>query len=211
MFCISSSTEMYTSHIASWSTLYRPFLKHSHTQHMPLILHLHCHWKPSQNGTVLKIASCWPLTDSVYTAINRMVWVLSIFDLKGGISGSTSHDIIYHGGQFMVSSSVGKRNVQESTKTHGTQLHNRDNYCCHAFLGLKHTSSVLSMAAAWIWLDITYTDRWEGAKLSKFCARTSTTWLSWAWCWHALVMFTLPLLIIPSHAGTMLAQFQVAV
>ena len=52
-----------------------------------LILRLHCHWKPSQSGTLLKIAPCWPLTGSVYTAIIKVVRVLSIFDLKGGTSG----------------------------------------------------------------------------------------------------------------------------
>ena len=52
-----------------------------------LILRLHCHWKPSQSGTVLKIVPCWPLTGSVYIAIIKAVRVLSIFDLKGGTSG----------------------------------------------------------------------------------------------------------------------------
>ena len=45
---------------------------------MQLILRLHCHWKPSQSGTVLKIAPCWLLTGSVYTAIIKAVRVLSI-------------------------------------------------------------------------------------------------------------------------------------
>ena len=83
---------------------------------------------------MLKIAPCWPLTGSVYTAMIKAVRVLSIFDLKGGTSGSASRDIIHHGDRFMVSSSVGKRNAQEGTKTHGMQLHSRDtavNKCTH--------------------------------------------------------------------------------
>ena len=55
-----------------------------------LILCLHCH---CQSGTVLKIAPCWPLIGSVYTAIVKAVRVLSIFDLKGRTSGSASRDI----------------------------------------------------------------------------------------------------------------------
>ena len=34
--------------------------------------------------------------------------------------------LIHHGDRFMISSSVGQRNAQESTKTHGMQLHSRD-------------------------------------------------------------------------------------
>ena len=54
---------------------------------------LHCHWKQSQRGTVLKIAPCWQLTGSVYTAIVKAVQVMSVCDLKGGMSGTTSHNI----------------------------------------------------------------------------------------------------------------------
>ena len=57
---------------------------------------------------MLKIAPCWPLTGSVYTVMLKAVRVLSIFDLKGGTSGSASRDIrtllvilIDHGDQFM--------------------------------------------------------------------------------------------------------------
>ena len=39
----------------------------------------------------------------------------------------------------------------------------------------------------------------------------STAQLGLAQRWHALVTFTLPLLIVLSHASTVLAQFQVAV
>ena len=34
--------------------------------------------------------------------------------------------LIHHGGQFIVSSFVGKRNAQEGTKAHGMQLYNCD-------------------------------------------------------------------------------------
>ena len=33
--------------------------------------------KPSQSGTVLKIALCWPLTGSVYTAMIKAVRVVN--------------------------------------------------------------------------------------------------------------------------------------
>ena len=79
---------------------------------------------------MLKIAPCWPLTGSVYTAMFKAVRVLLIFNLKGGMSGSASRGIrtllIDHGDQFTVSSSVGKRNAQEGTKTHGMRLHSCD-------------------------------------------------------------------------------------
>ena len=88
-----------------------------------LILRLHCHWKPSQGGTVLKIAPCWPLTGSVYTAIIKAVRVLSIFGHRPVV-----HHVIFihHGDRFMVSSSVSNRNAQEGTKTHALQLHSHD-------------------------------------------------------------------------------------
>ena len=112
---------------------------------MSLILCLHCHWKLNQSGTVLKIAPCWPLTGSAYTAIIKAVWVLSIFDLKGGMSGSASRDIYHHGEWFMVSSSVCKRNAQEGTK------HTECSYTVvislsHVFETVKHTSSAFGMA-----------------------------------------------------------------
>ena len=56
------------------------------------ILRLHCHWKQSQSGTVLKIALCWPLAGSVYTAIIKAIQVLSILYLKGGTSGTATRD-----------------------------------------------------------------------------------------------------------------------
>ena len=36
------------------------------------ILHLHIHWKLSQNGTVLRIAPFWPHTCTIYTTIIEM-------------------------------------------------------------------------------------------------------------------------------------------
>ena len=42
---------------------------------------------------MLKIAPCWLLTGSIYTAMFKAVRVMSIFDLKGGTSGSASRDI----------------------------------------------------------------------------------------------------------------------
>ena len=42
---------------------------------------------------MLKIAPCWLLTGSIYTAMFKAVRVMSIFDLKGGMSGSASRDI----------------------------------------------------------------------------------------------------------------------
>ena len=42
---------------------------------------------------MITIAPYWPLAGSVYTAIIKVVRVLSIFDLKGGMSGSASRDI----------------------------------------------------------------------------------------------------------------------
>ena len=104
---------------------------------------LHCHWKQSQHGTVLKIAPCWQLTGSVYTAIIKAVQVMSVCDLKGGTSSTTSHNIYSSWRRFMVTSSVGKRSTQEGTKTHGMQLQSRDIAHCHTFLGLIRTSSVL--------------------------------------------------------------------
>ena len=82
----------------------------------------------------------------------------------------------------MISFSVGKKNPQEGTKTQYAATCTQSWYCCHAFWRLKHTCSVLGMAAAQIWLN--------GS----------------AQCWHTLG-FTLPLLIVLSHAGTMLARF----
>ena len=107
---------------------------------------LHCHWKQSQHGTVLKIAPCWQFTGSVYTAIIKAVQVMSVCDLKGGTSGTTSHNIYSSWRRFMVTSSVGKRSTQEGTKTHGMQLQSRDIAHCHTFLGLIRTSSVLCTA-----------------------------------------------------------------
>ena len=60
----------------------------------------------------------------------KAVRVLSIFYLKGGTSGSASRDIrtllVIMAIDLWVSSSVGKRNAQEGTKTHGMQLHSCD-------------------------------------------------------------------------------------
>ena len=94
---------------------------------------------------MLKIAPCWPLTGSVYTAITKAVQVMSIFDLKSGMSGSASCDInsswqsIYD--LFFCWQKKRTRRHKNSWNA-ATQLW----YRCLASLGLKRTSSVLSMA-----------------------------------------------------------------
>ena len=50
-----------------------------------LILCLRCHWKQSQNGTMLKIAPCWLLTGSIHTAIIKMAQVVSILIKRVGL------------------------------------------------------------------------------------------------------------------------------
>ena len=62
-----------------------------------------------------------------------MSFVDVIFDFK-----VVAHHtiLIQHGDQFMVSSSVGKRNTPEGTKTHGMQLHSCDITVTH-FLDSK--------------------------------------------------------------------------
>ena len=107
-------------------------------QHGTLIPRLHCHWKPSQSGTVLKIAPCWPLTGSVYTVMIKAVWVLSIFDLKGGASSSASRNIdsswrLIYGLFFCRQKKCTGRH--KNTRNAATQSW----YCCHVFWRLKHT------------------------------------------------------------------------
>ena len=91
-----------------------------------LLLYLHCHWKPSQSGTVLKIAPCWPLAGIVYTAIIKTVWVLSIFDIKGRTSSSASRDIDSSWRSAYGLFFCRQKNAQEGTKTHRMQLHSCD-------------------------------------------------------------------------------------
>ena len=147
-----------------------------------LILRLHCHWKPSQNGNVLKIAPCWPLTGNVYTGIIKAAWVLSIFDLKHRTSGSA---LIHRGDQFMISS-VSRRNAQEGIKSHGMQLHSHDIAVTRfwdwnalvQYLSQHGFSMDLARYRLHWW--------WEGAEPSWFCAsllyqsklgQLSTLWL----------------------------------
>ena len=124
--------------------------------------------------------------------------------------------LIHHGDQFMVSSSVGKRNAQEGTKTHGMQLHSCD----------------IALTCFWDWNALVqylarhgcstdlaqYRLHWEVRCWTELVPcqltlsmRAGPAWHGSAQYWHTLVMFTLPLLIVPSHAGTVMARFQVAV
>ena len=68
-------------------------------------------------------------------------------------------------------------------------------YRCQAFLGLKHTCSltILGTAAAQIWLNTVYT------------GHAGLVLLGSPWCWQALAMFKLPLLIVPGCADTVLS------
>ena len=82
----------------------------------------------------------------------KAVRVLSIFDLKGGMSGSASRDIrtllvilIDHGDWFMGLFFCRQKKCtgrHKNTWNAATQSW----YCCHAFLGLKRTGSVLGTA-----------------------------------------------------------------
>ena len=108
------------------------------------ILRLHCHWKPSQSGAVLKIALCWPLAGSIYTAFIKAVRVLSIFDLKDGMSGSVSHNI-YSSWRSIYELFCWQKKYtgrHKNTRNAVTLLW----YRCHVFLGLKRTSSALGTA-----------------------------------------------------------------
>ena len=108
------------------------------------ILRLHCHWKPSQSGAVLKIALCWPLAGSIYTAFIKAVRVLSIFDLKDGMSGSVSHNI-YSSWRSIYDLFCWQKKCtgrHKNTRNAVTLLW----YRCHVFLGLKRTSSALGTA-----------------------------------------------------------------
>ena len=141
-----------------------------------VIPRLHCHWKLSQNSTVLKITWCWLLTGSVYTAIIRTVILLAKETNK------KAQNAWYAATQSW--------------------------YRCKAFLGQKRTCSVLGTAAAQIWLDAVYTGGW-GLKPCWFRASCfiKASWAGMAqlgspWCWHALVMFTLSLLIVSGCAVT---------
>ena len=87
-------------------------------------------------------------------------------------------------------------------------------------LGLKCTSSVLGTARLQHgFSSISFTPAGEkvpnraGSMPAHFIKASwaSMARLGSARCWHALVTFTLPLLIMPSHAGTVLVRFQVAV
>ena len=129
-----------------------------------LILRLHCHRKPSQSGTVLKIALCWPLTGSIYTAMFNAVRVLSIFDLKGGMSGSASRDIrmllvilwrlIYR--SLLLSAKETYMKAQKHMECSYTVV-----ILLLRVLGTEtHWFSTWhGTVAAWIWLDIVYTGR----------------------------------------------------
>ena len=58
-----------------------------------------------------------------------------------------------------VSSSVGKRNAQEGTKTHRIQLHSRVLLSCVLETETHWFSTWHGTVAARIWLDIVYTGR----------------------------------------------------
>ena len=149
----------------------------------------------------------------------KVVQVLSIFDLKGGTCSSASRDIdstwrsIY--GLFC-------RQKKRTGRHKNTECSYIVMILLSHVLGTKtHWFSTWhGMVAARIWLDIVYTGRWEGAEPSWFCASSfyqselgqhGTARLGTAHCWHVLVMFTLPPLIMPNRAGTVLAWFQVPV
>ena len=112
--------------------------------------------------------------------------------------------LIYHGSQFMVSSSVSKRTQQEGTNTRYAAT--RSWYCHHAFLGLKSTCSVLDTA----WLQhgfgfILFTLAGE-----KFLSHAGpvpacfikASWASMAWLGTMLASFGhVYTANAPSHAG----------
>ena len=159
---------------------------------------------------MLKIAPRWPLTGSVYTAIIKAVPEFCQF--LGGTSGGTSCDIdlswrlIY--GFFFCRQKKCTSGRHKNTRNAATQLW----YRCHTFLGLIHTISVLGTARLQHGFgSILFT--LAGEKVLSQAGTVPARWaqLGSAWCWHALVTFTLPLLIMPSCAGTVLAQFQEAV
>ena len=119
----------------------------------------------------------------------------------------------------MVSSSVGKRNAQEGTKNTWNAA-TQSRYSCHEFLGLKRTSSVLGTAQlphGFGSILFTLAGEKVPSRADSVPARfIKASWASMARLglaryWQALVMFTLPLLIMLSRAGTVLAWFQVAV
>ena len=115
---------------------------------------------------------------------------------------------------------VGKRNAQEGTKTHEMQLHSR-------------MSQDIALTRFWDWNALVQYLAWHGCStdLAWYCLhwqvrryqtglapcqlalskRAGPAWHNLARRWHTLVMFTLPLLIVPNCAGTVLARFQVAV
>ena len=132
--------------------------------------------------------------------------------------------LVHHDSGFMVCSSVSKINAQESTKTWyaATQLLCR----CHAFLGLKCTCSVLGTARLQHrFISISFTP--AGEKVLSLAsapvpshagsATVRSIKVNWVWAiarhslaqhdnyWHTLVIFMLPLLIVLSRAGTLLA------
>ena len=110
-----------------------------------LILHLHCYWKPSQNGTMLKLhcAGC------LLAAFTLQSLEQSEF-LTKMVGHLVMHHVIsiHHGGRFMVSS-VGKRNAQKAQNTWfaATQLW----YSLSRVFGTNPhmLSTDHSMAAAW--------------------------------------------------------------
>ena len=169
-----------------------------------------------------KIAPCWPLTGSIYTAIIKAVRDMLIFDLKGGMSGSASRDI--HSSWRFIFGHVFCRQKKrtgkhKNTRNAATQLW----YCCHAFLGPNHISSVLGTARVQYGFgSISFT--LAGEKVPSQAGSVPAHFIKASWASTArlgsarlgmilahLVMFTLPLLIVPSRTGTVLARFHVAV
>ena len=120
--------------------------------------------------------------------------------------------LIHHGNQFMyllLSAKETHRKAQKHTECSYTVV-----------VSLSHTSSVLGTA----WLQhgfgsISFT--LAGEKVPSRAGSVPARFIKVSWaimarlgsarCRHAMVMFTLSLLIVPSLAGTVLARFQVAV
>ena len=101
---------------------------------------------------------------------------------------------------------LAKEMHRKAQKHNGMQLHICDVAVTRFWDCDNMPSTRHGTAAAQIWLDVVYTCWWEGDKPCWFC--TSLPLLKRvgpARCWLTLVLFTLPLLIVSRHTGTVLA------